>query len=64
MSFILSTIERTPVRVDQEERANASAGPHEWREAMTPAAQAAIDDVFASDFDVLGYKRMETRAAA
>lgn len=64
LGFVLSTIERRPTKPETATHANASAGVDEWREALSPAAQAAIEDVFAVDFDLFGYKRMELRTAA
>ena len=63
-AFVLSTIARRPTPYRSEKRENASADVSEWETAITPRAQAAIEDVFAEDFVLFDYARRESALAA
>lgn len=56
-SFILSTILRRPAPYIDNERANVSAGPDEWRAALSPDAKAAIEETYEADFKLFDYSR-------
>lgn len=63
-SFILSTISRRPRVHQSEKRENASAEEGEWADELTPRAKAAIEAVYAPDFDLFGYDRIAEAKAA
>lgn len=63
-AFVLSTIARRPTPFKSEKRENASADVSEWETAMTPRAQAAIEEVFGEDFALFDYPRRESALAA
>lgn len=63
-AFVLSTIARRPTPYRSEKRENASADVSEWESAMTPRAQAAVEDLFAADFALFGYPKREDALAA
>lgn len=63
-AFILSTIARRPTSYKAEVRENASAEVSEWETAMSPKAQAAIEDIYAADFSLFDYPKRETAIAA
>ena len=62
--FVLSTISRRPTPYKAEVRENASAETHEWETAMTPKAQAAIEDVYDRDFTLFDFAKRERALAA
>ncbi|MEL7464188.1 MAG: sulfotransferase family 2 domain-containing protein [Pseudomonadota bacterium] len=63
-AFILSMIARRPTSFKAEVRENASAEVSEWETAMTPKAQAAIEDIYAADFLLFDYAKREAALAA
>lgn len=63
-SFILSAIARRPQTYRSEKRENASAEAGEWAGALTPRAKAAIEEIYAVDFDLFGYSRLQEAQAA
>jgi hypothetical protein len=54
-SFILSTIARRPIAFKSAQKQNVSTRSGEWRQAMTVAAYAAIQEVYAADFTLFDY---------
>jgi hypothetical protein len=55
--FVLSTISRRRIASGPLERANVSTAAEEWRDAITPTAKAAIEQIYAADFDLFEYER-------
>lgn len=62
--FVLSTVLRAPTSYKTTERANASANPDEWKDAMSPIAKATIEDIYAEDFQLFGFNRLLSEQAA
>ncbi|MEO1613395.1 MAG: sulfotransferase family 2 domain-containing protein, partial [Pseudomonadota bacterium] len=63
-AFILSTITRRPSAYKAEVRENASAEISEWETAMTPAAQTAVEEIYANDFSLFDFAKRESALAA
>lgn len=57
-SFILSTISRRRIEYKSKQKQNVSTHPGEWRNAVTPDAKAAIEEIYAADFALFGYDRL------
>ena len=62
--FVLSVIHRQPTPWQQGRHDNISTKAGEWQAAMTPEAQAMVEELYAEDFETWEYPRLERRADA